>query len=141
MRHLLLPPNSFLIRVFDRLQSSRTGVCVLIGGETFGGNHIEWRSREPVWELAAFQSAEVGYRMLQIQHIFSRQNRHREPFARGWWRRECPLIKRNYVMISNRYQSGSAYTPKFTRDWFRDFSDQERTPAMLSRHSSCVCHR
>jgi hypothetical protein len=88
MRHLLLPPNSFLIRVFDRLQSSRTGVCVLIGGETFGGNHIEWRSREPVWELAAFQSAEVGYRMLQIQHIFSRQNRHREPFARGWWRRE-----------------------------------------------------
>jgi hypothetical protein len=39
-------------------------------------------------ELAAFQGAEVGLRMLQIPRVFSRQNRDREPFAKGWWRRE-----------------------------------------------------
>jgi hypothetical protein len=33
------------------------------------------RSRERIWELAAFQGAEVGLRMLQIRRVFSRQNR------------------------------------------------------------------
>src|SRR5450759_3445988 len=33
------------------------------------------RSRERIWELAAFQGAEVGLRMLQIPRVFSRQNR------------------------------------------------------------------
>ena len=37
---------------------------------------------------AAFQGAEVGLRMLQIQRGFSPQIRNREPFATGWWRRE-----------------------------------------------------
>src|SRR5665647_1187962 len=46
------------------------------------------RSRERIWELAAFHGAEVGLRMLQIPRVFSWQNRDREPFARGWWRRE-----------------------------------------------------
>jgi hypothetical protein len=35
----------------------------------------KWRSRERIWELAAFQGAEVGRRMLQIPGDFSRQNR------------------------------------------------------------------
>src|SRR5450759_3016435 len=33
------------------------------------------RSRERIWELAAFQGAEVGLRMLQIPRVFSQQNR------------------------------------------------------------------
>jgi hypothetical protein len=41
------------------------------------------RSRERIQELAAFQGAEVGLRMLQIPRVFSRQIRDREPFATG----------------------------------------------------------
>jgi hypothetical protein len=33
------------------------------------------RSRERFWELAAFQGAKVGLKMLQIPRVFSRQNR------------------------------------------------------------------
>jgi hypothetical protein len=33
------------------------------------------RSRERIWELAAFQGAEVGLRMLQIPRVFWRHNR------------------------------------------------------------------
>jgi hypothetical protein len=35
----------------------------------------KWRSRERIWELTAFQGAEVGLRMLQIPGDFLRQNR------------------------------------------------------------------
>src|SRR5271169_6144597 len=45
------------------------------------------RGREQISEKAAFQGAEVGLRMLQIQRVFSSQIRDREPFATGWWRR------------------------------------------------------
>jgi hypothetical protein len=48
----------------------------------------KWRLREQISERGAFQGAEAGLRMLQIQRVFSRQIRNREPFATGWWRRE-----------------------------------------------------
>jgi hypothetical protein len=62
-----------------------------------------WRLRERISEKPAFQGAEVGLRMLQIQRVFSPQIRNREPFVTGWWRREWDsnscygLHRRNYA--------------------------------------------
>ena len=62
------------------------------------------RSRERFWELAALQGAEVGLMMLQIPRVFSRQNRDREPFATGWWRRT--QSQSNLSPLSNSLVTG-----------------------------------
>jgi hypothetical protein len=60
----------------------------------------KWRLRERIYEKAAYQGAEVGLRMLQIQRVFSPQIRNRELFATGWWRRE-----RNWKLTFSRQAS------------------------------------
>src|SRR5664280_3792092 len=78
------------------------------------------RSRERFWELATFKGSEVGLRILQIQRVLSGHNRHREPFARGWWRREG-VSNRRYGRSSN-----AAFTlvaPCSPRGRFREQSE------------------
>src|ERR1039457_2134435 len=89
----------------------------LINADEVLGTHT--RPRERIWELAAFQGAEVGYRMLQIQRVFSRQNRHREPFARGWWRRErnWKLTFSRQASVFQRTQASRVRFSACTPDW------------------------
>jgi hypothetical protein len=97
------------------------------------------RSRERIWELAAFQGAEVGLRMLQFLAIsrdkIATESRSRQDGGGGSVR--LPSI--NNAILSNSYVSSPIYAPKSTRDLMRDFSGQRRTPAMSSPHTSDAC--
>ena len=73
--------------------------------------------------------------MLQIQRVFSPQIRNREPFATGWWRRECPLKFGIYLAISICYEFASGRTHRSTRNLMQDFSGPGRTLVNSSGHA------
>jgi len=71
------------------------------------------RLRERISEKVAFQGAELGLRMLQIQRVFSPQIRNREPFATGWWRREWNW-KLTFSRQASVIQRAQTYWMKFS---------------------------